>query len=335
MTRLLATVVTAFVSISCGSVDDPVFTDGEACLFLQTVFPVDGEPRAYFRTPIDVSFSEPLPESATLELLDTTGQIVPAEVRAEGRVQSLVLEQPLIPGQTYALESRYVCQDQPVVRRYEWTVGEVGSPVQPDVWSGQTYVLDLSDRTFNRWVQPRRNDFGAFISRFVGPKLRLRTVAVNGDVSLTLAVQDVETAEQHLCAEAVQETDTVHQTQNPAFQVGPVDFALRTPVSDVRVDVFDVKVKGSFSPDGTYLGGVSLQMLLDVGPLGDMFGDSQPVCASLASATERDCVPCPRGGSLTCFALEVDNVRAQALESEVLVDVCADEVCIADPDCAD
>ena len=86
--------------------------------------------------------------------------------------------------------------------------------------------------------------------------------------------------------------------------------------------VHDVAATGAFSPDASWVDGITWVGTFDgrdlLGPMG---ADDLDEMCSLGDTLGMPCEPCRYEGARACFAVEMDRLRAQEIDGLELVEV--------------
>jgi hypothetical protein len=303
--------------------DDDSGTTTECNITVVETFPANGETAAYYRTPIEVTFSAP-DDTATMSVAGVTGT-------TSWRDNTLVLtpDTPLTPGTSYDVAIDYQC-GAPTV---SWTTSEVGGSADAAGLVGNAYVLNLADA---RFVQP--SGVGPLLQQYLTVDILMGiTEADASNILFTgaIGVEDATPAVQDTCQPTI-DFPQAGFSDNPFFSAGPATTTIAVEGFEVVID--DLLIEGSVSPAGDYIAGAVLGGQIDTRPLVGLLdeeGGDEAIC-ELASSIGVECEPCEDGGNF-CLTLFVDSINAPGVDSsiEVIDDPCSRTECADDPDCAD
>jgi hypothetical protein len=115
----------------------------------------------------------------------------------------------------------------------------------------------------------------------------------------------------------------VEFSTSPDFAIGPASLAL----GPGDIATYDLRLTGTFAPDGSSLGRIALTGLLD---LRDPTTGDAAFC-EVAAAEGEPCEACP-DGSPSCFALDVSGLEGRRIDDPVVAIDAADcEGCESGP----
>jgi hypothetical protein len=188
-----------------------------------------------------------------------------------------------------------------------------GGPLaDPSGVQGKTYGFALGDGTI---AEPA--NLGAIITAYMEAPVYLGVTSISEtelDLLGGLGVIDADPAAQDTCVPTFDFASTSFDASSPSFTSGPVDatlYVLGTPVP-----VYELTVSGTFKSDGTQIGGMSFEGIVDTRPIGPLLnggGGEDAVCEQAINFGE-ECIACPDGPVL-CLQLSVVDILA----SEVAV----------------
>jgi hypothetical protein len=202
-------------------------------------------------------------------------------------------------------------------RTVPFTTSGFGAPIDggPSALQGTTYSLDLGAAD---WIEPGG----------VAPLLTLFF-----DAPALIGVPLANPSQLHLSFAIGEEDDDGAITQDPGEAPIPfpvVDFsqqpyfAAQAPVvnlevSAVVIPVYDFAFSGTFSADGTRIGGGTVQGIGDTRFAGPLLGSNEPgaVC-STAQGLGVQCGPCPNDGQVYCLPVSVERIEGVKVPGLVL-----------------
>lgn len=333
MSRLICfALALPLLAVSCNGTETTDETD-IACDIRYQMFPEEGSSRAYYRTTVDATFSEVV-EGATLTLKDASGADVAGATVWDGKRLVFTPTDALTPSSQYTATVAFECVGEPAGGSVSWTVSEVGAPTDLTTLVGRDYALDLGSA---RFLRP--DAIGGLIGDFLDFDILVAVKEAN-DTSITMFGALGETGQpgqQAQCTETI-DFPAAGFTGNPYFELGPQ--TLEVSVSDVDVQIQDMFLSGSFSPDGSYIDGVTLAGIIDTRPLASIVDNNpdappETVC-EFTGRLGINCIACPDGSGEYCLELLADSISADSAGVSDLTEIddpCALPQCADDPDC--
>ncbi len=193
-------------------------------------------------------------------------------------------------------------------RTVPFTTSEYGGPIDggPSALQGRTYSLDIGSAD---WLEPGG----------VAPLLTLFF-----DTPTLIGVPLANPSQLHLSFAIGDEDDDGNITQDdqPPIPFPVVDFSqqpyfeaeapvVNLEVSSVVIPVYSFAFSGTFSPDGTQIGGGTVRGVGDTRFAGPLLGSNDPneVCAT-AQGLGVQCNPCPNDGEVYCLPVSVQEIEA-------------------------
>lgn len=311
--------------------DDDSGTDPvDLCLTpisVASTLPEDGATGVFVGDTVEVTFSE-ADSSATLAVLTSDGTEAPGSLTWRDNTLVYTPDAPLAPETAYTVAVDFSCGDPSV----GFTTSATGKPL----------TADLSDRTFDmsldgaRILQP--DGVQDLLESFLGTDVLAGVQSTNPSLQLLGAVgqEDSDPLVQDLCVPTVP-FPAGNFNETPSFVMGPSDETFA--VGEATLTVYDLKITGTFTPDGTAVDGITLTGLADTRGVGKIFSDSasEQTACNLASAAGVLCEPCPDGKEL-CITIEADRLTASEVPGLTLVtvgDPCDNDACSTEPECTD
>ena len=163
---------------------------------------------------------------------------------------------PLNPSTSYTVRLDY-CTGR---AEMSFTTSDLGGSVPASVLEGKTYAFDSAS---GRMVEPE--GVGAVLQEYLESGILVSPVEVSGGQvqMLSAAPTQDDSNQQDFCRST--RVSAADYSAAPFFEVGPVD--LTFPMSGYEIDVEDHFFAGTFAPDGSYIGGITLAGILDTRPL--------------------------------------------------------------------
>lgn len=264
--------------------------------------PGEGEVAWYHRRGPELSLNTRQRSAYRLRVLDADGleTAVQTELIEEGEDKARLvasLAAPLRPDTDHQLELTD-CEGTRVV---PFRTSAFGLPLAdaPGSLAGKTYVFDMSRA---RWIEPA--NFGVVMSLYFTTPV-LVGVQYAGSAGLDL-----------LGGMGLRGTDgSFRQGIEPTWDFPLADFSaapwfeattskVTVTAEGAEIDIHDFRLAGTFSADGTRLGGVEISGLGDTRLMGELVGrkgEEDAIC-DLAATWGVACEPCPDGRA-TCMRL--------------------------------
>lgn len=291
--------------------DDTGFVDSCVSNSIEEVFPDHGTTNASYRTVIEVRLDNPDP-AATLTVVGRSGQVAGSLERFQDILRLTPLE-PLEPGTDHTVTTTYGegCQVVTI-----FTTSDTGAPIgNPQALIGKTFEVDL---LAGRFVEPE--GVGSLLGEYLGDQpLFLEVEAASSTEVEILGIfgrQGSTTPEQSQCIGTV-DFPSGEFTSNPYFEVlAPGTSTL--PLGGSTVEIYDLQMSSSFTPEGTAMQGGLFAGLLDTRPLVELVeeGGAKDAICELAASIGVDCEVCPDGEPL-CITMRIDDIPAREVTMDV------------------
>jgi len=267
--------------------------------------PADGATEVYRRARTDRHFALS-DSSARVILTDASGATVAGTDVNNGNYVGFVPDEPLESGATYTSTLEWTCD--PDVTSF--TVSDqIGEAVDSASLEGRSWALDLRQ---GREVNPL--GINAALEQLIefdlilgydrdGTKGAFRMVGAIGD----------DTGNQDACTPFIPFENDGDLTANPYFTI--TSSVLPIYVDGALLEIDDLEMSGSFTPDGTEIQGLQLSGVIDTRPLAGVIdeegtGDAESVCELFSGTFNFDCEDCPSGDGEYCVFLELDDLTA-------------------------
>ncbi|MDP2316214.1 MAG: Ig-like domain-containing protein [Pseudomonadota bacterium] len=266
---------------------------------LEETVPVDAATDAYYRGAVEFPLSDPDP------LATVSASFAGTLTRSEdGTVLSYTPDAPLTPNTAYTatLES---CAGSTEIA---FTTSGLGTALaDPAALIGRTWSFDLAAA---RLVSPE--GMNLVLSSVPQQPLLIGVTAVDADtldiIEGSSLVVDGEPLTQEYCF-ATTDLPGAEFAESPYFHLSAA--AATVAVGGAPVTVSDLVITGTFSVDGTFIGGGTLSGILDTRNMGVLVGDEgnpSAACDLMVSAGIR-CGDCP-DGERYCLDLLADQITA-------------------------
>ncbi len=294
---------------------------------LDSVWPADLTPDAYYRTSIEWAFTG-YDATATGSLTTAAGDPVAGVQDWDANTLILEPDMPLEPAADYVATIDWCGGSLST----SFTTDDVGTPTPAVDLTGRTYELDISQ---GRFVEPPGvgpllasiADLVLLVGVDTATATNLELIGARPDPTVTFPAQD-------LCTESF-DFPVADFDDNPYFEAGPQSASFSAQGITLALD--DMELSGAFAPDGSRIVGGVLSAVVDTRPLVPLIGPpgSPPdtVCA-LVQTFGISCQTCPAslGGGTFCLDVLVDDLEALEVPNTTLVERSAADIA-SDPTC--
>ncbi len=283
--------------------------DSGGCIDRVTeVSPTGGTDDWYWRSAPWAQAATVFQEAYELRVVDSFAAVTPGEQRWSGTAVRYDLGEPLQPLTDYVFEVTD-CDGKEAV---PFTTSDYGLPltIPPAALKERTYVYDL---TTADWVEPK--DFGSVISLyFTNPILIGVQWATEDTVDLIGTMGGISTSGEftQLSTLPTWNLPATDFNDRPYFAASADKITVRA--EGVDIDLYDFEITGTFSADGSRIGGTTITGLGDTRNMGELIGqkgEPEALC-ELAATWSVICEPCPDGSSycmrLTALGAEGTHV---------------------------
>lgn len=281
-------------------------------------FPADGAADAYYKT--DVRFQLSAEDtSASIVVKDSAGAEISGSTSSLG---TLVIWEgdDLSPDSDYTATLTYACGEATAA----WSTTSTGAPAGQAIIDS-VYDLDLASGS---WVLPSP-EVGALLATQLDVELLFMPISADSEIVMRGALGTGNDA-QDVCSETIEFPPATFD--DPFFQIA--SDLLTLDVAGYSIDVQDLDLQGSFTPDASGMEGASLKGMIDTRPLVDVLspgGTEDSVCL-LMSTFGVNCIDCGNGETF-CIDVWVDSIEAAAVGADPLVEITTADV-DGNPDCA-
>ena len=313
------------------SVSDTATTQEGCGIEIDESYPALNAADVYYLSDLSVELSDP-DETAALTLTDASGADVAGTVTVDDDTLTFSPTASLAPSTSYNLNVDYCGSEEPAV--IPFTTSALGTALEggDDVIAGRTYALDISSGTF---VEPA--GVGDLIGGLLENNILIGVKSVeDSQMNIRGAISVAATTEQDLCTETLEEFPAADFSAAPYFEIPEEDVTLS--VAGFTATIYGLAVTGTFSSDGTYFGGGTLQGELDARQILPLLGDAgldaetpEEVCGLLLGFGVQ-CVTCQSDSEPLCVRLVVERLTADETGVELLP-ISVDEI-DANEDCA-
>ena len=258
------------------------------------MLPADGAQNVLYRTVVEVGFvSEPTEASI---------RVWAGEEEVEGALSIEDTRMIFTPNASFASNQEYrvdveYCEDS---RQFSFQTSDLGDPYDGDM-TGNTYVYDLREAV---WTKPAGVG-GLLAAQFTADLLFGVDDHQGSNFSPVLTISEETSFYQDMCFPTVGDVVTADFSQNPYFEIAPVD--VDVSLAGFPLNVKDFSLSGVLDSTGeTYAHGVisglidarSIELVIDF--------TAQEVCDLLAGFGS-PCMPCLDGAAF-CFEIEATEM---------------------------
>ena len=266
--------------------------------------PANGAQDAYYRAPVEFQLSEPDPTAIVVANFDGV-----QSARRDGRIVVYTPTIPLEPETDYTAGLEY-CHGTPEI---EFTTSAMGQPLEdPAALVGNLYSIDMFDARFLAGKEVAEAAATLFDRRLLAS-----VTAVDGDwLHLRIGkASETESNSQDFCARTV-ELPAANFTNTPWFHLNANEVDFNAYASELSLLQF--QLSGTFSTDGSTLGGISMQTFIDARDVADLVtGQTADSLCEIVGNLYIACEPCPTDGHSYCFALTFDSLAATLTDGEL------------------
>ena len=300
--------------------DDTNDTNSDDCdITLENTTPSSGASSWFYRDQVTLTFSDSNP-SFSISVTDSSGAEIGVDTEwDDGRLNAYILPSSgaWAGSETYSV-SVDLCGLTPT---FEFSTNEYGTALSVDASSlvGGTYLIDLSAATYS---EPP--GIGTLLGLFLDAPLLLGVESVDGSNISFLATQgtlnELEGTYEQI------PTFPVWDFSNADFSDSPY-FAAQTPLlnvdySGIDIPIHDFDISGTFSADGSTIGGAQFRGTGDtrnMGPLLNLGNNPNAVC-ELVGDYGVDCLSCPDDGEQFCIIVAGEIDEAELINGLTLED---------------
>ena len=292
-----------------------------------STLPEDGATGVFVGDTIEVTFSD-ADSSATLTVTAADGTVAPGTLSWRDATLIYTPTGQLIPETDYTVAVNFSCGEPSV----GFTTSATGQPLTADLLD-RTYDMSL---TGARILQP--TGVQDLVESFLGTDVLAGVQSTSPSLQLlgAVATEDSDPLVQSECTPTVP-FPAGNFTESPNFVMGPADETFA--IGEASLTMYDLKITGTFTADGTAVHGITLSGLADTRAVGKILSEnaSEQTACNLASAAGVVCEPCPDGENL-CITIVADRISASevaGLTLTIVDDPCDNAQCSEEPECAD
>jgi hypothetical protein len=296
------------------SVSDTATNEG-CGIELDDTYPVLNASDVYYLADLTVEFNDP-DETASLTLVDSSGAEIAGEVTVDDDTLTFNPTDALLPSTAYTLNVSF-CAGEAAI---DFTTSALGTALDggDDIIVGQTYALDISSGSF---VEPA--GVGDLIGGLLENNILIGVTSVEDSLmNIRGAISVASTTDQDMCTATLEEFPAADFTTSPYFEIPKENVTLS--VAGFTATIYGLAVTGTFSADGTYFGGATLEGELDARQILPLLGDAgldaetpEEVCGLLLGFGVQ-CVECQLDSEPLCVGLVVEKLTADATGVELM-----------------
>jgi hypothetical protein len=283
--------------------DTDTDTDTDCTATVVETLPEAEEERWYYRDALEVTFSEPAVDLASIVLTDEEGGEVATTITWESSdYLALVQADALLAGSSAYLLSIEICDE---LTEVAFSTDVYGDELEEEVSTLEhnTYVLDLEEVTF---TEPE--NFELLLGMFgVNPLLVGIETANETDLVLFVAEGKKRSDGSYKLLDDGRSWlfEPADFTAQPYFSAEQAELSL--DYDGVELPIQDFLLEGTFAPDGSSIGGVTVAGVADTRQLSAAFGDDESYFCDLMGDWGIHCIACDDGAELCIDILAEDG----------------------------
>ena len=273
-------------------------TDDSCGVEIDETLPATGQTDWYYRSALSFELSDP-DDTAVLSVDGVSGT---SSLSDDAEMVYFTPDVPLSPNTSYTATLEYCTGSASV----DFSTSELGDPVDPDSLVGRTHALDLGS---GRIVIPE--GVGSLLEGYLDYTIFLGVDSASADsILLVGAVANEEDPTQQDYCTPTLDFPEADFSESPYYVIGPANTTL--DVAGYSIEIGELFVSGTYSSDGTWMGGGVLAGSIDTRPLGALLGDDEEegaIC-DLVGGFGVDCENCTDGEPF-CLAIEIVDMTAE------------------------
>jgi hypothetical protein len=297
---------------------DDTNSSGDCDITLDNTTPSSGASSWFYRDQITLTFSDSNP-TFSLSVTDSSGADVAVDTEwDDGRLNAYVLP---TSGAWAGSESYTVSLDLCGLNpSFSFSTNEYGTPLEVEASAlvGNTYLIDLSAASYS---EPP--GIGTLLGLFLDAPLLLGVASVDGSNISFLATQGVlnelEGTYEQIPSFPVWDFSNADFSESPYFAAQTA--LLNVDYSGTDIPIHDFDISGTFSSDGSMIGGAQFRGTGDtrnMGPLLNLGNNPNAVC-ELVGDYGVECLACPDDNEPYCIIVageidEADLINGLTLE---------------------
>ena len=301
---LLSTAALAWVFTACSTDIRNQGSDPKCSTTIVATYPVDGSSNFYYRDAIEFYLSSPDPTAVVLTEID--GEQYTSE---DGKTILFVPNQALDPVTDYEVGLDY-CHGNPTI---SFTTSELGSEIASfDTIEGNTYLFHLDAARYTTGGEVAQALLAIFNKDILIQILEMTnsTIAMRGAVGESIGGE----VEQDICYRTIDLEELGVDSADFYYE----DAELVMDFYHTELAFLNLLLSGTFAPDGSWIGGVSLYANVDVRGLSETLGlgTADDIC-SFAKELESPCQPCSTDDAAYCITIAAEKISATAVNMDL------------------
>jgi len=273
--------------------------------------PTDGQEDVIYRAPVEVEFAT-VPENASIRVWN--GELeIEGNTAVEDNRLIFTSSNGLSPSTEYRVDVQY-CEEE---SQFSFQTSAFGAAYDGDIL-GHTYVYDMRQA---EWTKPE--GVGGLLSAQFTADLLVGVDELQGSgFSPVLTISEETSYNQDMCFPTVGDVVTAEFSQNPYFEIAPVDVDISIAGFPLRVQSFSLS--GVLDSTGETYGHGRISGLVDARNLELVVSFSAEQVCDLLAGFGSGCLPCEDGAAF-CFEIEAIDMTG--------VNTYQDLECVAYPRC--
>jgi len=284
-----------------------------------STYPVNGSTNFYYRDAIEFRLSA---EDPTAEVVtDIPGEQYTSE---NGRTILFVPTQALEPLTTYSVGLDY-CHGTPSI---EFTTSELGGEIASmEEIEGNTYMFYLDGAVYTSGGAVAKALLAVFNKSVLIQILEVDESSIDMRGAVGESINGV--VEQDVCYRTIDLSELGIESADFYYE----DAELVMDFYQTELSFLNLLMSGTFAPDGSWIGGVSLLANVDVRGISETIGlgDADDIC-TYAKELDSPCEPCSSDDKAYCILIAAEKISATAvgidlsqIEENNSFDECIDE----------
>lgn len=274
---------------------------------IKSQYPDPADPVDY-RTVVEWTLSEA--DSTASVDAPVAGSTVVSE---DGKTITFTPDSPLDPSTEYSFTLNY-CGGSSTDT---FTTSDVGTAVNGADLIGSAYLVDLANAEI---TDPP--GVGSLLSSYLTVGILVGVEDYDsGSNKLTMvgAVADDTMSGQDYCTPTITFPQPADFSSNPYFEISGDSVPIT--VQGVTVELQDLKIGGSFAPDGSQFSGGTLEGTVDTYAIDDVMEYDHGQVCSVVSSLGVSCVACADGSGDHCLSIKARDITADKLDMTAIVPI--------------
>jgi len=304
MLRTTILLMATFIAVGCEHEIDDDPREPTCTTTIVSTYPADGATNFYYRDAVEFYLSDADPTAKVISEIE--GEQYVSE---DGLTILFLPDQALEPLTTYQVGLDY-CHGSPSI---SFTTSELGGEITSleDV-EGNTYVFNLDHARYTSGEQAAKALLAIFNKEVLIQILEAteNSIAMRGAVGETID----GVVGQDLCYRTLDLADLGVESADFYYE----DAELIIDFYETELSFLNLWLSGTFAPDGSWIGGVSLVANVDVRGISETMGLGTPedIC-TFSAELDAECQPCSNDGEAFCIEIAAEKISAVAVNLDI------------------